>query len=360
MKRYLFLLVAVPISAAPLYNITAIGGTVGPRTEAFSVNAHGAVAGTAIDLQGYSHGFVDDSLFAVDTEARDINDAGAIAGSRDGVATLWVGGLERNLGTLGGSSSAATSISNTGFVTGGAARSDGSIHAFLYRDGVMIDMGTLGGSASTGYGVNDAGQVVGSTFTARGYEKAFLWEAQNGMRDLGTIGGTRARALAVNAAGVAVGASTNAARYYHATLWDRSGGVVNLDTLGGSSSYAYDINGEGSVVGTSYDVQGRARAFLWIDGVLFDLNSLIDGTDDWTLTAAYGINDSGQIVGTGFHNGQSAAFRLDLNDVISISPSPSPADDIAVVSSVPEPATWCLLGWSLIAILYRRRRIPMS
>src|SRR5205085_3138251 len=113
----------------------------------------GAVAGTAIDMQGYSRGFVDDSLFDLGTEVRDINDAGAIVGSRDGSATLWVGGLEKNLGTLGGSSSAATSISDSGLVTGGAGRADGSMHAFLYRDGSMLDLGTLGGSASTGYGV---------------------------------------------------------------------------------------------------------------------------------------------------------------------------------------------------------------
>src|SRR5439155_9868957 len=34
-----------------------------------------------------------------------------------------------------------------------------------------------------------------------------------------------------------------------------------------------------------------------------DLNTLIPGGSEWTLDRAWGINDAGQIVGTGFING---------------------------------------------------------
>ena len=70
-----------------------------------------------------------------------------------------------------------------------------------------------------------------------------------------------------------------------------------------------------------------------------DINSLISPNSGWTLGAAYAINDSGQIVGTGTNpNGKSDAFLL---------------------TPIPEPSTLALLGISVIGLLactWRRRR----
>jgi hypothetical protein len=44
-----------------------------------------------------------------------------------------------------------------------------------------------------------------------------------------------------------------------------------------------------------------------------DLNKLIPAGSGWMLQEAYGINNAGQIVGTGMHNGQEHAFLLTLN-----------------------------------------------
>ena len=49
---------------------------------------------------------------------------------------------------------------------------------------------------------------------------------------------------------------------------------------------------------------------LYEKGVLIDLNSLIPASSGWVLTEARGINESGQIVGTGVLNGQERAFLL--------------------------------------------------
>jgi probable HAF family extracellular repeat protein len=51
-----------------------------------------------------------------------------------------------------------------------------------------------------------------------------------------------------------------------------------------------------TVVGLSLNPDFNARAFVWQNGVMHDLNSLAS-TRDWYLTSATSINDDGQIVG---------------------------------------------------------------
>jgi probable HAF family extracellular repeat protein len=51
----------------------------------------------------------------------------------------------------------------------------------------IIDLGTLGGTNSAAQFINDSGQVVGSTLNAFGEQRAFLWK-KGVMTDLGTIG----------------------------------------------------------------------------------------------------------------------------------------------------------------------------
>jgi hypothetical protein len=63
---------------------------------------------------------------------------------------------------------------------------------------------------------------------------------------------------------------------------------------------------------------------------MLDLNGLIDPNSGWQLYAAYGINDSGQIVGTGTFAGFSRAYLL---------------------TPVPEPATIGALGLGVRCIL---------
>jgi len=90
------------------------------------------------------------------------------------------------LGTLGGSTSVAYGINDSGQVVGSAFTSTSSQHAFLYSNGTMNDLGTLGGSSSYAWSVNDSGQVAGVLSTSSGYFHAFLYS--NGtMEDLGTL-----------------------------------------------------------------------------------------------------------------------------------------------------------------------------
>ena len=52
------------------------------------------------------------------------------------------------------------------------------------------------------------------------------------------------------------------------------------------------------------------NAFLYSGGVMTDLNTLIDPASGWVLEEARDINEPGQIVGWGMHNGQPRAYLL--------------------------------------------------
>ena len=54
------------------------------------------------------------------------------------------------------------------------------------------------------------------------------------------------------------------------------GSMIDLGTLGGLLSVAYGINNSGQIVGYSPTAQGQLHAFLDSDGSMTDLNSLVD------------------------------------------------------------------------------------
>ena len=58
------------------------------------------------------------------------------------------------------------------------------------------------------------------------------------------------------------------------------------------------VNNVGEVVGFSIDANG-STAFLWKDGKIKDLNTLIPANSHLRLLAAYSINDVGEIAGQG-------------------------------------------------------------
>src|SRR5262249_7267216 len=139
------------------------------------------------------------------------------------------------------------------------------------------------------------------------------------LQDLGTLpGGANSAAAGINASGQIVGNADSGATPFHAFIWVSPGPMQDLGTLpGGSCSEASGINGSGVVVGQSEVAPGPTpctgtfHASVWTaSGGVADLNTLIDPTLGRQLTSAVGINDTGQIAGSGIINGQEHAFLM--------------------------------------------------
>lgn len=218
------------------------------------------------------------------SSANGINDAGQVVGS------AYVGGYPQN---------------DTGYY-----------HAFLYSNGTLQDLGIFSdGSYSIGRGINNAGTVVGwadttlesppGNFTIQ--NQAFTYTAGGGLSTIGTfpsddpgLYGPYSYAYGINAVGQITGYSYDDffhpislsgefAFIYEGGSWTNIGAGTNSN----GSSRAFAINGAGVVAGYVFTDSVQQHAFVGGAGSFVDLGTLSGGTN----SSAYGINDSGVVVG---------------------------------------------------------------
>jgi probable HAF family extracellular repeat protein len=337
------------LSAGTIYSVTDLGSLGGSSAVGFKINNSCIVACWTQTASVDQHSFVANGAgfqdlspsFGSDTFASGINASGVIAGTSyvDGQAhgTIWTGPGSTELGA----GVFATGINNAGVVIGGNG------HAFLLANGAYQDLGVLqAGGWSSASGINQNGAVVGDASVGSGFH-GFIWTAGAGMLPVGDLGGGTSHATGINNNGAIVGTASLASGYEHAFL-AMGAMMTDLGTLGGGSSFAYSINDSGTVVGYSWLASGPSpHAFVYANGIMLDLNSLLPNGSGWELTEAYGINDAGQIVGSGSFNGQVSAFRLDPNNAT-----------IEALSAVPEAgtATLLLIGLGVLTIGHRLSR----
>jgi len=214
------------------------------------------------------------------------------------------------VGTLGLASS-AYDINNSGIVVGESVVNEAGFptRAFAAVGGQLTDLGTLGGSSSAALGINSAGTIVGWADTASGSPHAFGYSA-GVMTDLGAleVGGS-SYASDINDQGVAVGWAS-LGRNERAFVYS-AGRMIALGTLGGANSVANAINLEGVIVGSATSRNGKTHAFVCQEGRMTDLAPYLAPMGITGDSEALGVNDLGDIVGSGEDSaGQRHAFLL--------------------------------------------------
>lgn len=296
---------------------------------------------------------------------------------------VWQNGTTSILPTLTGGSTGsgfANSVNLSGDIVGASKAADGNVHAVIWHNGVIQEIGTLPGftTESVAHHINNAGVVVGTSDNFdipfqfnKGH--AFSWTASGGIKDVGTLPGRLySEGVSVNSSGKIVGFSYSGDPNLSPVdaFLDNNGTKVNLGSLNNleEDTYAFDINdsdqvvgkslstskngglnfkpflwqngvitdlGEipgfpggsatsinnlGQVVGISESLDGRNHPFLYSNGSIVDLNSLLPSGSGWELLQAHGIDDRGDIVGYGTLNGVEQAFLLRP----TITPEPGP------------------------------------
>ncbi len=318
-----------------LYTITNLGTLGGNRSVALGINRAGHVVGSAETADGRTHAFVYLTSALIDlgtlggdeSHAYRISDGGLIVGranTTDGEFRAFVtsaSGEPLDLSQLDtrlkGIFSTAVDINSAGYVIGYRQTQGDHMaarrRAFIYRNFQVVDFGAFGGEDGVVAAINEAGQMVGYFGTEPHADYAdhhgFLLD-ETGLTDLGALGGKMTTPTDLNDSRQVVGYAQVSSGENHAFLY-QTGRLTDLGTLpGGTQSYAYAINNLGQAVGASDSSASAQLAVLFDRGVPKDLNGLIPAGARWLLTEARGINDSGQIVGTGIFDGQVRAFLL--------------------------------------------------
>lgn len=283
----------------------------GPNTNIGSINASGTVCGNHYDgswnyragTYDISSGWIDfpfsDPSLAYNYICYGINDQNLVVGqasSANGSGGFIYDPLQDDITSLGlAANTVATSaraINNKNIIVGTGTLSNGGPTAVSYVNGNWNNLGTLGGWWAASYDVSDYNVMVGIGSWSNGYAMGML-------RNLDTNDVTQTLfqgrgynwgvAYGINDSGVVVGAVSD-------------------------TNYWQTPDGWNYITGMKMD----GRAVIWdsVNDTRFLDDLVPDDYNEWTLSAATGINNNGDITGWGLRNGQTHAFLI-VNEPIA-------------------------------------------
>jgi chitinase len=364
------------LTQIPLPNLSSLppsANVSGANIVGYGLNNVGEVVGDVRGLIGaqgqaflYSQGTSQllHSLvtFQYSVQATAINLGGVIVGESENSfaqpnAVSWQNGSITDLGSLyyytgvgspaPAAYSSAAAINSKGDavgvslgVAGGSTTTD--THAALFSGGAVVDLGTFGGNNSEALGINDSGVIVGDATIQGGSPSHAFWY-DGTLHDLGVLpNGNGSSATAINVSGTIVGWSTTTnGGFAHAVVWAKAGtgnyAIQDLGTLGplaGNYSRANAINSSGQIVGITATAQNGETAFIYSNGVMTDLNSLLPAGSSVILHEATAINDSGQILAYSLNDATNVSTTYLLTPA---SPRPPKALIEFVINDVVQP-----------------------
>lgn len=322
----------------------------------------------------------------VNSDARDINDAGQIIGGawgtgssasnrtsvlyNNGTATVLTANnlSNRPLGEI-----YATDINNRGDIvatqyysynywdisTGETTQARGAF-PLLFKNGVATGLPNPFNHSPYVYavGINENGDFLGAGLESNNTNAQLGYMIVNGSLRAISPNGYSSYSVEpqdINNQGQVVGKAdfwstggmANSAFVYS------NGVATNLRTFDGiindsdwDASAALAINDQGQIVGYSNSPaqDGTKAAFLYEDGEMINLNDYLKPELDWQLTSATDINELGQIIGVGLKNGVLTSYLLTPTEL----------------TQVPLPASAWLFGSgfaAFLAVMRKRKRL---
>ena len=230
---------------------------------------------------------------------------------------------------FGDRGSYAVAVNAEGDITGTFA-GGGDVHTFRYTraTGSLFDIGGLYGKQTIPYGMSDAGTIVGVSWVPnaltggiRALGHGFINDAVSPQpADINQYvdpasGWTLVNARSISPNGTYIVGSGDLGGQLRGYRLNRTTGVVDELSTGWSGDvFPYSVNNSGQVVGTGFPTSSSSlTAWFYSDQVGFQrLDSMVSATAGWTFSTAVAINGSGTVSGYGTYQGQTRSYSLKL------------------------------------------------
>jgi len=316
---------------------------LGTRITPTAINNKGQIVGYSITDDGHKHAFLYENQIltdlgtfgGTDSEALAINGSGHIVGNYikygyKHAFQLYNSQFTDMFGSAG--MIEATGINDQNVMIGNIVSTSYMeiTHVILYDNGLVTDLSVLGGIepllSARPRGINNKGQAIFFESLCGSWEceHSYIFSGET-VSEIFPFNATD-----INDLGQVVGSSLKDGEWGHidSCLYNQ-GDMTRINDFGGNQSYPTALNNVGQVIGTAqYSQDYNFHPFIYFNGTMKDLNTLIPADSGWNITIVSDINDKGQIIGTGLLNGEQHAFVLSpLVQTVQIDIRPSDADN---------------------------------